>query len=155
MDDHNNKRHSPISLEVVWTTKYWHNYVFAFLLGVTEVSINLAATYFGGQPQMGQIEFWKNLVKTLIFNSYYNEVTDQTPEKKCKQQEMGHCVIMLPRSKKFSGTQIIAAKSEYLKHKCNTCSKMVHTYCLCSPGVHQCAECFGYHLACNENNLSS
>ena len=25
VDDHNNKRHSPISLEVVWATKYWPN----------------------------------------------------------------------------------------------------------------------------------
>ena len=33
--------------------------------------------------------------------------------------------------------------------------KRVRTYCLCSPGVYWCAECFGYHLACIENNLSS
>ena len=82
VDDHNNKRHSLTSLEVVWATKYWPNHVFAFLLGVTEVNVNLAATYFGGQPQMGQIEFWKLLAKTLILNSYYNEQTDKTPEKK-------------------------------------------------------------------------
>ena len=50
-----------------------------------EVNVNLAATYFGGQPQMGQIEFQKLLAKTLIFNSYYNEQTDKTPEKKRKQ----------------------------------------------------------------------
>ena len=155
MDDHNNKQHSLISLEVVWATKYWPNHVFAFLLGVMEVIINLAVTYFGGQPQMRQIEFWKKLVKILIFNSYYNEATDQTPEKKYKQQEMVHCLITLPRSKKFLGTQIVPAKSEYLQHKCNTCSKRVHTYCLCSPGVHRCAEWFGYHLAWNKNNLSS
>ena len=47
-----------------------------------EVNVNLAATYFGGQPQMGEIEFQKLLAKTLIFNSYYNEQTDKTPEKK-------------------------------------------------------------------------
>ena len=69
-----------------------------------EVNINLAATYFGDQPQMGQIEFQKKLAKTLIFNSYYNEVTDQTSEKKHKQQEMGHCPIMLPRSKNLGHT---------------------------------------------------
>ena len=43
VDDHNNKRHSPISLEVVRGTKYWPNHVFAFLLAVTEVNVNLAA----------------------------------------------------------------------------------------------------------------
>ena len=53
-------------MEVVWATKHWPNCVFAFLLGVTEVSVNLAATYFGGQPQMRQIEFQKLLENTLI-----------------------------------------------------------------------------------------
>ena len=30
VDNHNNKRHSPISLEVVWATKYWPNHVYSF-----------------------------------------------------------------------------------------------------------------------------
>ena len=42
------KQHSPIILEVVWATKYWTNRVFSIFLSVTEVNINLAATYFGG-----------------------------------------------------------------------------------------------------------
>ena len=28
-----------------------------------------------------------------------------------------------PRTKRFSGTQIVAANSEYPQHKCNTCKK--------------------------------
>ena len=153
--DHNNKRHSPISLEVVWGTKYWPNRVFSFLLAVTEVNVNLAAQYFGGMNQVGQIEFRKLLAKTLIFNSYYDDTTDNTPEKKRKQRDSGHCLITLPRGKKILGTQIVAANSEYPQHKCNTCNKRVRTYCMCSPGIYRCAECFGYHLACSENNLAS
>ena len=65
-DDRNNEQDSPISLEVVWAMKYWRNHVFAFLLSVTEVNINHAATYFSGQQQMGQIKFQKLLAKTLI-----------------------------------------------------------------------------------------
>ena len=30
VDDHNAKRHSPISLEVVWASQWWPNRVFAF-----------------------------------------------------------------------------------------------------------------------------
>ena len=97
VDDHNNKRHSPISLEVVWGTKYWPNHVFSFLLAVTEVNVNLAAQYFGGTKQVGQIEFRKLLAKTLIFNSYYDDKTDNTPEKKRKQRDSGHCLITLPK----------------------------------------------------------
>ena len=42
VDDHNATRHSPISLEVEWATKWWPNRVFAFLLSVTEVNAMLA-----------------------------------------------------------------------------------------------------------------
>ena len=62
--------------------KYWPNQVFAFLLSITEVNINLATTYLSGQQQMGQIDFCKKLAKTLIFNTHYNEDDDKTPEKK-------------------------------------------------------------------------
>ena len=65
------------------------------------MNVNLAATYFSGQEQMGQIEFWKLLAKTLIFNSSYNEDQDKTPDKKHKQWETGHCLIMLPKAKRF------------------------------------------------------
>ena len=155
VDDHNNKRHSPIRLEVVWGTKYWPNCVFSFLLAVTKVNVNLAAQYFGGMKQVGQIEFRKLLAKTLIFNSYDDDETDNTPEKKWKQRDTGHCLITLPKGKKFLGTQIVTANSKYPQHKCNTCSKRVRTYCMCSPGIYRCAECFGYHLACSENNLAT
>ena len=47
-------------------TKYWPNHVFAFLLSIMEVNMNLAATYFCGHVQMSQIEFCKVLVKTTI-----------------------------------------------------------------------------------------
>ena len=100
-DNHNNKQHSPISLEVVWGTKYWPNHVFSFLLAVTEVNVNLAAQYFGGMKQVGQIEFRKLLAKTLIFNSYDDDETDNTPEKKWKQRDSGHCLIMFPKGKFF------------------------------------------------------
>jgi hypothetical protein len=38
VDDHNNKRHEPISLEVTWATQWWPNRVFAFFLAITEVN---------------------------------------------------------------------------------------------------------------------
>ena len=118
VDDHNNKRHSPISLEVIWATKFWPNRVFAFLLGVTEVNVNLAATYFCGQEPTGQIEFRKLLAKTLIYNTYYEEDDDKTPDKKWKHHESGHCLITLPKNKKILGPRIVSANSEYPQHKC-------------------------------------
>ena len=65
------------------------------------MNVNLAAQYFGGMKQVGQIEFRKLLAKTLIFNSYYDDETDDTPEKKRKQRDSGHCLITLPKGKFF------------------------------------------------------
>ena len=101
VDDHNNKRHSPINLEVIWATKFRPNCVFAFLLGVTEVNVNLAAMYFCGQEPTGQIKFRKLLAKTLIYNTYYKEDDDKTLDKKRKHCESGHCLIILPKNKKI------------------------------------------------------
>ena len=66
-----------------------------------EVNVNLATTYFCRQNQKGQIEFWKLLAKMLIFNTYYDEEQDKTPDKERKQQDFGHCLIMLPKGKIF------------------------------------------------------
>ena len=128
--------------------KYWPNQVFSFLLSITKVNINLAATYFGGQELMGQINFRKKLAKTLIFNTHYNEDDEKTPEKKQKQQEYGHCLITLPKSKTFSDTQIITANSQYPQRKCITCKK--GTYLL--PMLPRSLPVF---LACTKNNLST
>ena len=97
VDNHNNKRLSPISLEVVWSTNNWPNHVFSFLLLVTKVNVNLAATYICGQNQMGQVKFHKLLAQNLIYNTHYNEITNKTPGKKQIQCETGHCLIMLPK----------------------------------------------------------
>jgi hypothetical protein len=57
IDDHNAKRHSPISLEVIWATKWWPNRVFAFLLGVMEVNVMLTSVTFGGYNKTSMLEF--------------------------------------------------------------------------------------------------
>ena len=103
--------------------KYWPNCVFSFLLAVTKVNVNLAAQHFGGMKQVGQIEFRKLLAKTLIFNSYYNDKTDNTPEKKRKQCDSGHCLIMLPKGKNFgnanchSKQRISATQVQHMQQK--------------------------------------
>ena len=134
IDDHNNKWHSPISLEVVWVTKYWSNHMFTFILSITEVNVNLAVIYFCEQQQMSQIEFWKLLAKTLIYNNHYNEEMDETPNKNQK------------KGVNFSGTQIITANNAYLQTQVQNLQKRVCIYCLCSPGIYWCTEFLGITL---------
>ena len=104
----------------------------AFLLAVTEVNVNLAAQYFGGIKQIGQIEFRKLLAKTLIFNSYYDDQST-IHQKRSRNSVILAIVSSCSPSEKNLGMQIITANSKYPQHKCNTCSKRVHTYCMCSP----------------------
>ena len=52
------------------------------------------------------------------------------------------------------GMLIISTKVHILNTSVQP-AKKVCTYCLCSQGVYQCAECFRYHPACSENNLST
>ena len=72
VDDHNAKRHSPISLEVVWVTK-WPNRVFAFILSVTEVNAMLAHKHFCKEEVDGMLGFCKRFAEVLVCNPYYKE----------------------------------------------------------------------------------
>ena len=81
VDDHNNKRHSPISIEEIWATKWWPNRVFAFLVAVTEVNVSLGMVEFCDHAQTSQIVLRKKLAEAVIYNEHYNEIEDKTPEK--------------------------------------------------------------------------
>ena len=73
VDDHNVTWHSPISIEVVWATKWWPNRVFCFLLLITEVNCFLAESYFTGRNSDSMLDFWKCLSFKLIQNAYMRE----------------------------------------------------------------------------------
>ena len=86
VDDHNNKRHLPISNEEIWARKWWPTRVFAFLLAVTEVNVSLGMVEFCDNAPTSQIEFRKKLADVLINNEYFNEEDDKTPVKKATKQ---------------------------------------------------------------------
>ena len=156
VDDHNNKRHSPISIEEIWATKWWPNRVFAFLLAVTEVNVSLGMVEFCDNAPTSQIEFRKKLADVLINNEYFNEEDDTTPVKKAKKQRTSvHSYCTLPKGKKFQEGQMVEAKSAYPQHKCTTCTRRTRGYCKCSPGIYCCNKYYALHLIGVENNLSS
>ena len=146
IDDHNAKRHSPISLEQVWATKRWENRVFAFLLAVTEVNTKLAMEYFYSQEKSSQIDFRKQLAFSLIYN---NEIQQEVSPSKRRRKSAGcgeHVLMSLPCGMKFSGSKLVTAQTEYPQRRCATCKKVkCRTYCLCNPGEHLCKECYAVH----------
>ena len=66
VDDHNNRRKSPLSIEKTWATSYWPNRVFAFLLEVIEVNLMLALTSIYGHEPMEALEFRKKPAKASL-----------------------------------------------------------------------------------------
>ena len=73
VDDHNNRRQAPISIKRSWSTNWWPNRVFAFILGVTEVNVYLALVNIFNCESIEQLEFRKLLAYHLIHNPYGNE----------------------------------------------------------------------------------
>ena len=63
MDDHNTRRHAPISLEYFLDTKHWPHFLFLFLLAISEVNTNLIEAYCTeNSTPTAQLEFRKLLV---------------------------------------------------------------------------------------------
>ena len=146
MDDHNNRRQSPISLEKTWSTMWWPNGVFAFLIAVIEVNTYLAAVHLYGYDKMEQLSFWKLLAKELLFNPYLKEDKKGAATKRKKQQQAANEFRMIPRGMKFSGPHLVQAASDYPQRRCIDCGKKVRTYCKCSPGTHLCNLCYPTHV---------
>lgn len=148
VDDHNNRRQSPIALEKTWTTSWWPNRVFTFLLAVTEINVLLCLTNMFNEEEMGTLEFRKLLAKQLIHNPYLEDDTDARKRKSGRiSASFEHRLLGLERFKKFSGAQIVTAESEYPQRRCSMCrQKKTRNYCSCTPGVMLCPNCFGQHL---------
>ena len=104
VDDHNGKRHSPISLEVVWATKRWPNRVFAFLMSITEVNCYLAESYFTSRKSNSMLDFRKSLSHQLIENEYFDQEAESQQRRSSRIQEgIGHRLMSLPPYKNFLG----------------------------------------------------
>ena len=102
VDDHNGKRHSPISLEVVWATKRWPNRVFAFLMSITEVNCYLAESYFTSRKSNSMLDFRKSLAHQLIENDYFDQEAESQRRRSTRIQEgIGHGLMSLPPFKNF------------------------------------------------------
>ena len=147
MDDHNGKRHSPISLEVVWATKRWANRVFAFLLSITEVNCFLAESHFTDRKSGSMLEFRKQLAYELNENDYLEKEEAAMRRRSTRIQEgIGRGLLSLPPFKKFVGTKIVTSMSKYPQKKCKYHKREVHMYCRCTPGVHLCSHCLAEHI---------
>ena len=68
VDDVNQRRHAPISLESAWGTKWWANRQFTFLLSVAEVNATMARARARKEPTDSVLGFRKHLAKLMLEN---------------------------------------------------------------------------------------
>ena len=154
VDDHNGKRHSPISLEVVWATKRWPNRVFAFLMSITEVNCYLVESYFTSRKSNSMLDFRKSLSHQLIENEYFDQEAESQHRRSSRIQEgIGHGLMSLPPYKNFLSGRMVPSDSKYPPKKCNFCRREVRIYCKCTPGLHICSHCFADHIQEADNPL--
>ena len=71
----------PLSIEETWMTTRWPNRVFCFLLALTMVNVQNAATYFAKTPKMDCLSARHLIAKQLINNKYLHSQLTQKMEK--------------------------------------------------------------------------
>ena len=91
IDNHNSLRMHPISMEETWMMMWWLKTVFCFLLAITMVNVQNAATYFLNKTKIDSLESRRLIAKTLINNEYLQ--TGTTPRSGCKCHSVDHVLI--------------------------------------------------------------
>lgn len=156
VDDHNNRRHQPISLERTWGTKFWPDRCFAHFLALTEVNVNLMQGYSEGKAVMPQIEFRRKLAFQMLENTLDDDSTIACRLKK-KRKSIGstHSLVQIPPHRGRWMTNLNKynkTKQKYQRQPCvGKCGNRVRTHCMCNHGLFLCVQCFPEHLLDVEN----
>lgn len=158
VDDHNNRRHAPISIERTWATKFWADRNFAWYLAVSMVNANLAHGHFQNNGEVvPTLQFRRQLAQELLDNTIGREDMDHDedgrPIRSCRMTR-ARVPCLLVTLKHYQGTynahkkKFHKVKQKYQKQRClnySVCYKTVRTYCNCTKGLFLCVGCFGNH----------
>jgi hypothetical protein len=156
VDDHNNRRHSPISIERTWSTHWWPHRVFAFLIAITEVNTIKCWVEIVGNEDIGTLGFRRALSEELINNSYLMEESAEDARRERRAARgIGHTLISLPPFRRFHGSRIVPSTTRYPQRSCSVCKRKCRDYCSCSPGTMLCNRCFPNHLVETEMQMQA
>jgi hypothetical protein len=122
VDDHNNLRHSPISLEESISTKDWRVRVFTFVLALVEVNARLALAFFTRSLALSQLEFRRKLAKELIDYSFSINRGERIKQKRGSGLSESICSLETapPFAGTWTGTKWEFLTSKYPQHVCKT-----------------------------------
>ncbi len=133
VDDLNNARHSPISLEESVNTNDWIIRVFTFILAVVVVN------------------FRQLLAEELMDFSFAVNAGNKKRSRRSMESVASVCGVETAPvyAGSWPGTQWQFLTSKYPQHICKTagCKKRIRTFCKCMIGLWMCPACIGMHIA--------
>jgi hypothetical protein len=155
VDDHNNCRHAPISLERTWATKFWPDHNFAWYLAASEVNTALTSGRLqNGGVLLPTLEFRRALAKECLLRiqSGWKKVIlgglEETPPyplesnvSKLLSSITAAYGIQAQKSEKKLGRNIENSAVRTI----SIAKKMTRSYCQCTKGLFLCAGCFTDH----------
>ena len=129
VDDHNNMRHSPISLEESLSTKDWKIRVFSFILAIVEVNARLAfCRWISTDKSVTQLEFRRLLAKELLELSFR---VRGRPRQRLDAMVRSNCgEEMAPKyAGAWTGKEWKKLSTMYPQHVCKTlnCNRRIRT----------------------------
>ena len=153
VDDVNNRRHDPISLESSWATKFWPHRQFTFFVSIAEVNANNSQARAKSKPAQPTLEFRKKLAMQMMNNKLDSDgrvvPSPMRPQKRSRLSiEMEHGFEQRPN---FTGAwdrierKFATTTTKHCKTKCANCPNKVRTYCRCNKAVTLCTDCWGAH----------
>ena len=110
VDNHNNRRHAPISIERTWATTFWPDRNFAWYLAVTEVNTALADGHFRkGGKLIPTLQFRRKLTHEMMENNIGGDTVDSgRPRRTTRTPFIVACTIL--KVKKHEGSYDRKAK---------------------------------------------
>ena len=125
VDDNNNRRHLPISVERTWATKFWDDRNCACCLATSEVNTNLAWEKFRKDGRVdATLNFRRKLAHECLVNligvDKENEDVGSRPLRTCRMPKKGTC--RLATALKYRGVWISKQKNVAKSNK-NTKNK--------------------------------
>ena len=88
----------------------------------------------------------KLIGQQLIENRYLIE-ENEWPKKQPQRGTRSHHLVTLSTFKKFEKGRLVKCKSKYQTWKCFCRAAHVRTFCICTPGVLYCSECYAEHIS--------
>ena len=150
VDDNNNRRHQPMSIETTWATRWWANRQEGFHLAVAAVNSNLASARAKGLSEaLPELVARRALAIEMMENTIgIADLPRQVPVRQVNVIAPGHEHKAKPH---FAGAynsttgQFNQIKKKYGQTKCATCKNICRHYCTCSIEKNMCSDCFLVH----------